>query len=92
MRKGRLTKKLNLINNSQMWERFSSGDGCWVGVYAYLNAFDKTTYSVRVESNNNRFYFVKHNFKTIDEAFNYGDSSIDYSGQGKLKADSLKEK
>jgi hypothetical protein len=83
MKKGRLTKEPNLLKHSIDWERFSSADGMWIKVNAYLDAHDMRTFVGLVELDNYRGYKLKFNFNTIEEAFNWAESQVSYR-TGKL--------
>lgn len=81
MRKGRIEKSSCLWDNppTPIWERISFGkNNCWVHVHAYLNRHTMNSYSCTVDLDNYRGYRLQHNFKTIEEALEWGDSQVDY--------------
>jgi hypothetical protein len=78
MRKGRLVKYKNYSNNSIDWERFSSGNGCWIEVRAYLDARDMKTFAATAESSDRNHDTFKRGFATIEEAFEWAESQVDY--------------
>jgi hypothetical protein len=84
MRKGRLTKDKNYLKNSIDWERFSSSQGKWIKTQAYLDAHDKKTFCGKTEDNNYHTAFQR-GFATIEEAFAWAESQVDYK-KGVIKS------
>ena len=77
MRKGKLVKEKNDLKNSIDWERFSQSGEKWITTKAYLNAHDMKTFVGLVEGNGYQ-YAIKSHFHTIEEAFEWAESQVDY--------------
>lgn len=83
MRKGKLVKEKNLSKNSVDWERLSIGeDGVGrmsnISVKAYLDAHDMKTFCGLAEKNGNEEIAFGRGFPTIERAFAWAESRVDY--------------
>ena len=78
MRKGKLVKEKNYPKNSIDWERVSSDNDGWIETRAYLDARDMKTFAGIAECSDRNQYAFKRDFTTIEEAFEWAESQVDY--------------